>query len=123
MRCRSSGHQRSSKRSTTFSTVERRSRSTARAIGARQKPEAVAAALAALRDRPDANPGLSAVRVPTLVIVGEEDAVTPPSAAKALAGGIPGAKLVTIPQAGHLSNLEAPEAFNAAVRAFLVGLS
>lgn len=94
----------------------------ARAIGARQKPDAVVAALAALRDRPDANPGLAAVRVPTLVIVGEDDAVTPPSAGKAMADGIPGAKLVPIPGAGHLSNLESPEAFNAAVRAFLAGL-
>jgi pimeloyl-ACP methyl ester carboxylesterase len=89
-----------------------------RSIGTPQTRDGVAAALAALRDRPDATPGLSTIQVPTLVIVGAEDTLTPPAAAKSLAGGIAGAKLVEIPGAGHLSNLEAPNEFNAAVRAF-----
>src|SRR5260221_354933 len=58
------------------------------------------------------------IRVPTLVIVGEEDAVTPQKFAKIIAENVPGAKLVMIPNAGHLSNLESPRAFNVAVKAF-----
>lgn len=90
-----------------------------RRLGTQQTQDGVAAALAAMRDRPDATPGLAAIHVPTLVIVGAEDVVTPPTAAKALVAGIAGAKLVEIPQVGHLSNLEAPTAFNAAVRQFV----
>ncbi len=88
-------------------------------IAAKQAPASVTAALAALRDRPDANPGLKAIAVPTLVIVGEHDGVTPPLAAANLSAQIRGSKLVHIPGAGHLSNVEQPEAFNAAVRTFL----
>jgi 3-oxoadipate enol-lactonase len=90
-----------------------------KAIAARQPGASAAAALAALRDRPDANGGLKAIAVPTLVLVGEFDAVTPPLAAANLAAQIRGSTLVHIPGAGHLSNLENPDAFNAAVRAFL----
>ena len=93
-----------------------------RRTGLSQDREAVVAGLIALRDRPDARPGLAAVAVPTLVIVGDEDALTPPSAAESLAAGIRGAKLVVLPNAGHLSNLETPDAFNAAVLDFLDGL-
>lgn len=93
-----------------------------RRTGLAQDREAVVAGLIALRDRPDARPGLAAVDVPTLVVVGDEDTLTPPSAAEALAVGIRGAKLVVLPNAGHLSNLEAPDAFNAAVLDFLDGL-
>lgn len=59
------------------------------------------------------------IRVPTLVPVGAEDRITPPALSEALAGLIPGARVVAIPRAGHLSNLEQPEAFNAALDAFL----
>lgn len=90
-----------------------------KAIAARQKPESVAAALAALRDRPDANPGLKDVTVPTLVLVGEFDAVTPPLGSANLSAQIRGSELIHVPKAGHLSNAENPDAFNAAVRAFL----
>jgi pimeloyl-ACP methyl ester carboxylesterase len=54
-----------------------------------------------------------------LVVVGEVDAVTPPVDAQRIAEATPHARLVTIPGAGHLSPLENPKAFNAAVRAFL----
>ena len=87
-----------------------------------QKAEGIVAALKALRDRPDARPGLSHISFPTLVIVGEQDAITPPEKAQELASQIPNARLVTIPGAGHLSNLENPVAFAAAVREFLDGL-
>jgi 3-oxoadipate enol-lactonase len=59
------------------------------------------------------------IDVPTLVIVGDEDIVTPPADSEVLTRNIPGAKLVTIPGAGHLTNIEQPEAFNAALEAFL----
>jgi 3-oxoadipate enol-lactonase len=59
------------------------------------------------------------IGVPTLVIVGDEDVVTPPADSEFLTRNIPGAKLVTIPGAGHLTNIEQPEAFNAALEAFL----
>ena len=61
----------------------------------------------------------AAVKVPTLVIVGSEDAITPPALSQALAGMIEGATLVEISGAGHLANIEAPAAFNRAVDAFL----
>jgi pimeloyl-ACP methyl ester carboxylesterase len=88
-------------------------------IASRQSSEAIVAALQALRDRPDASPSLANIKVPTLVIVGEDDVLTPPAVAKSLAERIAGASLVTIPEAGHLSNLEQPDKFNDAVKAFL----
>ncbi len=94
----------------------------ARRIASRQSVDGVVAALAALRDRPDARPGLADIRVPTLVLVGSDDAITPPAAAQVLADGIPGATLQELPTAGHLSNLETPAEFTAAVRSFLAGL-
>jgi 3-oxoadipate enol-lactonase len=60
------------------------------------------------------------IHVPTLVIVGEEDVVTPPSDSEFLAQNIPSATLVTIPGAGHLTNIEKPQAFNAALETFLL---
>ena len=61
---------------------------------------------------------LPAIQVPVLVIVGEEDPGTPPAMAEEIARAIPGARLERIPNAAHLSNLEQPERFNAAVAAF-----
>ncbi len=87
-----------------------------RRIAAAQAPAAIVAALRALRDRPDARPGLADIRVPTLVVVGAEDTLTPPAMAQTLIEGIHGARLVTIAGAGHLANLEQPGAFTAAVR-------
>jgi pimeloyl-ACP methyl ester carboxylesterase len=90
-----------------------------KAIAGRQRAESVAAALAAMRDRPDANAGLKNVAVPALVLVGEGDTVTPGLSAANLAAQIRGSRLVPVPGAGHLSNVENPAAFNAAVREFL----
>lgn len=92
-------------------------------IGAAQTTKGIIDALQALRDRPDARPDLQAIKVPTLVIVGAQDTLTPPSMARTLAEGISQAQLVTIERAGHLSNLEQPEAFNSAIQAFLRGLA
>jgi len=60
------------------------------------------------------------VTVPTLVLVGEHDSIAPPHLSRELAGLIPGAQLVVIPDAGHLPNEENPAAFNQAVRSFLL---
>ncbi len=94
----------------------------AREIMLEQSPEAVATALAAMRDRPDSTEVLDGISVPTLVVAGAEDVPTPPADAEAMYRRIPRAWLVRIPCAGHLSNLEAPEEFNAAVRGFLASL-
>ena len=72
-----------------------------------------------LRDRPDATPGLASIAVPTLVLVGDEDVPTPPADAEFLARQIPGARLEVVARSGHLSNLERPEAFTAALTRFL----
>lgn len=60
-----------------------------------------------------------AINVPTLVLVGDEDSVTPPALSEQLTGLIPGARLQTIDGAGHLANLEQASAFNAAIDAFM----
>lgn len=67
----------------------------------------------------DYSPHLERVRRPTLVIVGEHDRTTPQRAAQALHEGIRGSELVVIPGAGHMSYVESPDAYLAAVRAFV----
>jgi len=83
------------------------------------RPEAVRAAVSAMMSRPDSTPLLAAITCPTLVVVGEEDAITPVADATALHDAIAGSRLVVLPQAGHLANLETPGAFNAALERFL----
>jgi pimeloyl-ACP methyl ester carboxylesterase len=90
-----------------------------RQIAAAQSIRGIIDALQALRDRPDAMPWLGQIRVPTLVMVGSEDALTPPALAQSLVEKIPDARLATLNAAGHLSNLEQPELFNVALRSFL----
>lgn len=80
---------------------------------------AVTGALAAMADRPDSFDVLPGIHVPTLVIAGEGDHLAPPSEAEAMMEHLPKAKLVRIPGAGHLSNLEQPQAFNDAVAGFM----
>jgi 3-oxoadipate enol-lactonase len=94
-----------------------------RQIAASQTSAGIIGALQAMRDRPDSGPSLAAIAVPTLVIVGEQDTLTPPSLAESLAARIRSAKLVRIAGAGHVSNMEKPTEFNAAVRAFLADLA
>ncbi|MFN8066011.1 MAG: alpha/beta fold hydrolase [Vicinamibacterales bacterium] len=83
---------------------------------------AVQAALAAMMRREDSTALLPAITVPTLVIVGDEDQLTPPALSASMRAALPRASLVVIPKAGHLPNLEQPEAFNAALLTFLGGL-
>ena len=74
---------------------------------------------AALMGRPDNRPLLPSIRCPTLVLVGREDALTPVELSQEIAAGIPGAKLEIVPDCGHLSTMERPEAVNRALRAWL----
>ena len=60
--------------------------------------------------REDRYPRLAEIAVPTVVMVGSADRTTPPSHARRLAAGVPGARLVTVPDAGHVLNWEAPDA-------------
>jgi pimeloyl-ACP methyl ester carboxylesterase len=73
----------------------------------------------AIMGRPDSRPMLGSVRCPTLVLVGDADAATPPELSKEMADAIPGAKLVVVKECGHLSTIEQPEAVNAAMAAWL----
>jgi pimeloyl-ACP methyl ester carboxylesterase len=82
-------------------------------------PAGVAAALRGMALRVDSRDILSRFSGPVLVVVGAEDALTPPEKARAMANLAPQATLVEIPNAGHLSNLEAPELFNGALERFL----
>jgi len=85
-------------------------------------PEGIAQALLGLGAREDSQATLAHIRVPTLVVVGEEDVLTPPADAEALAAGIAGGRLAVIPKAGHLANLENPAAYNEALLGFLDSL-
>ena len=76
-------------------------------------------ALEALIARPDSTPTLSSISVPTLIVVGEEDVLTPPKEARAIHALILGSRLEVLAQAGHLSNVERPAAFNAVLGEFL----
>jgi pimeloyl-ACP methyl ester carboxylesterase len=75
-------------------------------------------ALTAIAERPDSTGLLAAITVPVLVIVGADDVLTPPADAERMTRGIAGAQMVVIPDAGHLSNLEQPDRFTAAVADF-----
>lgn len=79
----------------------------------------VQAALAALGARPDMTEAMRGLRVPTLLVAGAEDAITPPACLEAAEEVIPDAKLLIVPAAGHMVPLEQPEVFNAAVVEFL----
>jgi pimeloyl-ACP methyl ester carboxylesterase len=78
---------------------------------------------AAIIGRPDNRPLLGSIRCPTLVLVGREDALTPPDLAREIAEGIPGARLEIVPDCGHISTLERPEAVTRALRAWLTQVS
>lgn len=92
----------------------------ARGIAADQPVENLVATLEALRDRPDSIPTLADIDVPVLVLVGAEDALTPPEASKEIVAGlVHDSRYVEIPGAGHLSPLEKPADFNEELHLFL----
>ncbi|MGA9596049.1 MAG: alpha/beta fold hydrolase [Acidimicrobiia bacterium] len=80
--------------------------------------ETLIGALAGMRDRPDRTSTLGSVAVPAMVMVGDQDAVTPPEQAAEMAAAIPGATLVTIADAGHLTPVEQPQAVSTALAEF-----
>jgi len=69
--------------------------------------------------RPDSRPTLGTISCPTLVLVGEQDQLTPPELAREMAAGVRGAELVLVPECGHLAPLERPAAVTRALRAWL----
>ena len=85
----------------------------------RQPVSGIVGALRALRDRPDSTPLLARIRVPVLVVAGDDDQIVPAAGMEEMARAIPGAQFVLINQSGHLSPLEQPRALNAALNAFL----
>lgn len=93
-----------------------------RALIGRQTPAAVEGAIVRIRDRADATPVLSTIDVPTLVVVGDEDVITPVAEAERIQVLVPGARLARIPAAGHLPPMETPDAFNHVLRGFLSSL-
>ncbi|HLV26462.1 MAG TPA: alpha/beta fold hydrolase [Gemmatimonadales bacterium] len=96
--------------------------STARAILSQARVAGIVGASEAMMNRPDSTPTLATITVPTLVIVGAEDALTPPKDSRTMANAIANAKLDEIPGAGHLSNIERPAAFTHALRDFVSSL-
>jgi 3-oxoadipate enol-lactonase len=90
-----------------------------RAIAAEQPLESLVATVEGLRDRPDSTQTLADIAVPTLVLVGEEDALTPPEAAKEIAAGVVDSRYVELAGAGHLTPLERPDEVNEELLLFL----
>jgi pimeloyl-ACP methyl ester carboxylesterase len=86
-------------------------------------PTAAAWAQRAMAGRPDSFDTLRAIKTPVLVIVGEEDEITPPAEAGAMVEAVPDGRLAVIEKAGHLSAIEQPEAFNRAVSDFIAELA
>lgn len=93
-----------------------------RAAIASTSPDTIRRALLALAERPDMTATAAAFDLPTLLVVGADDAITPPECLERAATIIPGARLVVVPGCGHLTPLEDPPAFNAALAAFLGAL-
>lgn len=85
-------------------------------------PRGIAAAARGMAERPDSTELLAKIDFPTLVIVGRHDALSTVDQMRSMAEAIPGARLVEIAEAGHLSPLENPAAVNAALGEFLAGL-
>jgi pimeloyl-ACP methyl ester carboxylesterase len=83
------------------------------------RTEGIAGGIGAMKSRPDRTAALAALRVPALIVCGDEDVITPKADSQAMAATIPGASLIVIPRAGHLSNLEQASAFNATLQHFL----
>ena len=79
---------------------------TVRRLIKRQSAQGIRDAILRMMERPDSTPLLPSITVPTLVVVGEEDVLTPPADSEAIAAALPNASLVRIAGAGHLSNLE-----------------
>lgn len=86
-----------------------------RAMNEETGPDAYCRQQQAIMGRADSRPGLGAIACPTLVLVGHDDQLTPPALARDMAGGIRGARLVVVPECGHLSTMERPQAVTQAL--------
>ncbi|MBP7779115.1 MAG: alpha/beta fold hydrolase [Acidobacteria bacterium] len=95
---------------------------TVRLLIKRQSPAAIRDAIVRMMDRPDSFGLLPTISVPTLVVVGEQDELTPPAESEAMVAALPNATLVRIAGAGHLVSLEQGQAFEASVEDFLGSL-
>jgi pimeloyl-ACP methyl ester carboxylesterase len=84
-----------------------------------QSPAAIRGAIQRMMERPDSHDVVSQIAVPTLIIVGDEDALTPVDDSRKMHEAIRGSELVILPHTGHLANLERSDLFNTAVGAFL----
>jgi pimeloyl-ACP methyl ester carboxylesterase len=82
-------------------------------------PDAFVRQLHAIMSRQDSLPLLGSIKCPTLVLVGDGDTATPPDLHKEIAAGIAGSRLVIVPECGHLSTIEKPDAVNAALAEWL----
>jgi pimeloyl-ACP methyl ester carboxylesterase len=102
-------------------TLERRKEvvDDVRAMIAATPLSSMAAALRGMAERPDSTPLLPEIKVPTLVVAGAEDKITPADEMRRVAQAIPGAEFVEIADAGHMAPMENPDAVNAAVTGFL----
>lgn len=90
-----------------------------RTILERQSVAGIVAGLRLMRDRPDQTEALATINVPTLVLCGAEDVVTPPDEMEAMAAKIPGAIFSRVPLTGHLLPFEQPAVFVAGISSFL----
>ena len=90
-----------------------------RALAAEASPYALAGCLAGMRDRPDSSALLPGLDVPTLVVVGREDSLTPPAMSQAMATALPRCRLVEVPSSGHTPSMERPIPTAEAILAFL----
>ncbi|MDQ3949353.1 MAG: alpha/beta hydrolase [Gemmatimonadota bacterium] len=96
---------------------------TVRAMMAAAPVDGIVGALEAMMARPDSTPTLATIDVPTLIVVGDEDTLTPPKEAEAMQERIRGSRLEVIAQAGHICNLERPAAFTHVVSEFVEGVA
>jgi 3-oxoadipate enol-lactonase len=94
-----------------------------RAVVERTSPAGIAAAQLGMAARPDMIDFLPQIKVPTLVVVGAEDAISPPTEMQSVAEKIPNAKFVIIPESGHMTTMENPTAVSGALLRFVKGLS
>ncbi len=87
------------------------------------QPAGIAAAQRGMAARPDMTGFLPQIKLPTLVLVGEGDAISSPKEMESIAAAIPAAQFVVIPDSGHMTTMENPNAFSEALLTFLDGLS
>jgi 3-oxoadipate enol-lactonase len=94
-----------------------------RGIVERTPPAGIAAAQRGMAVRPDVTAMLPTIKVPALILVGEQDAISPPAEMRKIADAIPNAEYVVIPRAGHMTTMEEPQSVNAALADFVKGIS